>query len=430
MPSQGVMSYTLYAVIDPDHASPNVTEDVENNNTVSRTIQVLPCDVEDDVAPHPDAFEIEGGRSVVYQTDVSLDVEVSDLAPQDVTPVGVEQLYFVEFLFNESTGVWTPVKGSGWLPVDNPGQSITQRTPWQLYPQGGLRFIQAWAADANANISRLPYQKKVSYVQPCDAVARYGSQTYSVGLKTGDTLATLVTPCSGDPDLYIWPPDWKDEQGTEGRPPWVSNRYHQAEEYISFEAPISGTYQIQVYGYTNNTEYNINIEHQPTQTVTSRVMAEMLSAQTVMSETDKPKPTEPSISGSPTFFEGSPPEPAPFVESTEESGTLDGVMIDGPATGSINTTYTYTATVLPLGAGTVGWPITYTWEATGQDQKVHPSGSISSTDTVTFTWSSASPATKTITVTVADGSGSPVSDNHETVITAHNIYLPLVIRNS
>jgi hypothetical protein len=49
---------------------------------------------------------------------------------------------------------------------------------------------------------------------------------------------------------------------------------------------------------------------------------------------------------------------------------------------------------------------------------------------VTFAWSSASPATKTITVTVADGSGSPVFDNHETVITAHNIYLPLVIRNS
>jgi hypothetical protein len=59
-----------------------------------------------------------------------------------------------------------------------------------------------------------------------------------------------VTPATGDPDLYIWPPA--------GDTPWVSDHATGA-EHLSIEVTESGTYQIEVYGYTAAT-YGISIE--------------------------------------------------------------------------------------------------------------------------------------------------------------------------
>jgi len=73
------------------------------------------------------------------------------------------------------------------------------------------------------------------------------------------------------------------------------------------------------------------------------------------------------------------------------------VTIGGPATGTVNTGYTFTATVSP---DTATQPITYTWQATGQSPVVHTGGL---TDTVTFTWSAT--GTQVITVTAANAGG-------------------------
>ena len=47
-----------------------------------------------------------------------------------------------------------------------------------------------------------------------------------------------------DPDLYIWPPD------ADTRPPKVSNLGGSADESIVWVAPVSGVYQVEVYGYS------------------------------------------------------------------------------------------------------------------------------------------------------------------------------------
>lgn len=56
---------------------------------------------------------------------------------------------------------------------------------------------------------------------------------------------------SGDPDLYVWAPDYQT------RPPWVSNR-SDGDEMVAFTAPVSGEFQVEVFGYTV-AEYQLNV---------------------------------------------------------------------------------------------------------------------------------------------------------------------------
>jgi uncharacterized protein YegL len=252
-PSQGVTSYTLYAVIDPDGA---VTEDIEDNNVVSRTVQVLPCGPGVDVlAPHVDAFSIKGGADTTYNAGNPLSISASDTLPGPCS--GVANMNFVEYLFNEAAAVWIPVQVSGW-------QSYTQAADWNLYPEGGMRFLQAWVSDGAGNISPYPYFQYINYIKPCAAVSRDGVRIYRQHVEEGDWLHVEVAPCSGDPDLYVWPPYWE-----EGVPPWVSADYGDAIERLSIPITTTGDYQIEVYGYTA-ARYNINIEVEPSGSETMR----------------------------------------------------------------------------------------------------------------------------------------------------------------
>ncbi len=98
---------------------------------------------------------------------------------------------------------------------------------------------------------------------------------------------------------------------------------------------------------------------------------------------------------------------------------LTGVTITGPVTGTVDTTYTFTATVAPP---TATLPITYTWlpqPDAGQGNA-----------TVTYTW--ATTGTKAITV-AAENCGGVVSNTHTIAIVAppppwRYVYLPLVMK--
>jgi Mg-chelatase subunit ChlD len=260
-PSQGVMSYTLYAVIDPDGA---VTEDIEDNNVVSRTVQVLPCGPGvDSLAPHVDGFSIKGGADTTYDVGNPLSISASDTLPGPCS--GVANMNFVEYLFNEAAAVWIPVQVSGW-------QSYTQTADWDLYPEGGMRFLQAWVSDGAGNISLFPYFQYINYIKPCAAVSRDGVRIYRQHVQEGDWLHVEVAPCSGDPDLYVWPPYWE-----EGVPPWVSNGYGDAIERLSIPITTTGDYQIEVYGYTA-AQYNVNIEVEPASSARMRLGATRMSA--------------------------------------------------------------------------------------------------------------------------------------------------------
>ena len=88
---------------------------------------------------------------------------------------------------------------------------------------------------------------------------------------------------------------------------------------------------------------------------------------------------------------------------------ITAVNIEGPADGFDKTTYAFTATVSP---SSTLQPITYTWQANGQDSITHTSGL---SDVVEFTWNT--PGTKTITVR-ATNVATPVFDAHTIVLKA------------
>jgi hypothetical protein len=103
------------------------------------------------------------------------------------------------------------------------------------------------------------------------------------------------------------------------------------------------------------------------------------------------------------------------------------LSIDGPAVGTIDTPYTFTAALNPV-TGTVVPPITYTWQATEQAPVVHRSGGI---DVAIFTWTVPGPKTVAVTATSVGG---------DIAVAAHGIaardmaaegyvYLPMVMRN-
>jgi hypothetical protein len=227
--------YTIYARIDPDNT---VSETIETNNTVSTTVTVLPP-AGDTTPPVVTLFTINDG---VETTDVPT-VTLTASAEDNVAGSGMGAILFVEFEFVQAAMQWVPAQTSGWL-------TYTTNYTWTLIPVAGMRYVQAWAADKAGNISLDPYEEQISYLPPSDHVAMGQVRIYRQYVEAGQTLSVTVTPISGDPDLYVWPP-------TEGSPAWVSNNSTGVDQ-LGIVATVSGTYQIEVYGYSE-AEYAISI---------------------------------------------------------------------------------------------------------------------------------------------------------------------------
>lgn len=85
------------------------------------------------------------------------------------------------------------------------------------------------------------------------------------------------------------------------------------------------------------------------------------------------------------------------------------VIINGPTTGSTNTSHTFTATVGPI---TATQPITYVWRATDLGTVTHAGEDLD--DTAAFAWTM--PGSKAITVTAANAA-STVSGTHVITLT-------------
>lgn len=276
-PSVGEGLYTLYAVIDPDNT---IAEDTETNNVISRTVRILPGTDGDTVAPVVDDFKANLGGNAVFTRNVELHIQASDNVNPGVPSSGVNSLKIVELVFNESAGVWVPVAQSQWEPF--PANNTYH---WSLAPRGGLRYLQAWVSDNNANVSRYPYLHQINYLQQCDPLPFNGTRTYRFTLNKGDTLWTSVVPCDGDPDLYVWPPDW----ASGGRAPRISNQYGTATEEVAWTVPKAGVYQVEVYGYQAGS-YSFSFDIQPAGSGTTALDASA-------GVTDKPKPDRPGLNG-------------------------------------------------------------------------------------------------------------------------------------
>ena len=291
-PSKGAGEYTLYAVIDPQNS---VKEDIEDNNVVSRTIQVaqpLAAD-QDQVAPVVTNLIVAGGAKLIYTPQISLTIDSTDFAQPNVTPSGVKKMLFVEYIFNEAAGVWVPVQSSAWM-------TYTRQATWNLVQQSGLRYVQTWVSDGVNLLSRFPYQRALNYTRPCEVVARDGRRVYSIAANAGDIVAVTVRPCSGDPDLYIWPPS--------EAPAYVSNRYNSDTEAIRIPAnlTVNGFYQIEVYGYSR-AEYTIQLEAYPPDSPSAIMAAATTSFTEDVGKERRPSGPLAGVMTAPPVIPGNPP---------------------------------------------------------------------------------------------------------------------------
>jgi hypothetical protein len=238
LPAAG--QHAVYAVIDPDNA---IVEADEANNVISRTVSVLPP-ATDQIAPSVDRFAINDGDETTGILTVTLDTTASDPPPSS----GLASLLYIEYEYSPSAGQWVPVQSSTWLPY----ASARENYPWVMLPSAAMKYLQAWAADGVGNISLHPYGRHINYLPPTDRVAQGQSRIYRFALAAGQQLTARVIPASGDPDLYVWAPDYQT------RLPWVSDLSGSATDQVSFAAPVSGTYQVEVYGYTA-AEYRLTV---------------------------------------------------------------------------------------------------------------------------------------------------------------------------
>ena len=258
--------HAIYARIDPDDV---ISETIETNNTVSTTVTVLPT-AGDTTPPMVTSFTINDGAETTAVPTVTLMVSAED----NVGGSGMGSMFFVELEFAQAAMQWVPVQASGWL-------SYTTHYTWTLVPVAGVRYMQAWAADRAGNISLYPYKDRINYLLPTDRVAMGQVRVYRSYVEAGQTLTVIVSPVSGDPDLYVWPP-------TEGAPAWVSNDSSGVDQ-VSVVTTASGTYQIEVYGYTA-AEYTISIN------VSGGAARPAAGQQAVQSvNADKPSRPEPLI---------------------------------------------------------------------------------------------------------------------------------------
>jgi hypothetical protein len=247
-------------------------------------------------------------------------------------------------------------------------------------------------------------------MKPIEIVARNQARIYRRDLEAGESLNVQLKPQSGDPDLYIWPPDW-----AEGRPPWVSNLEGKADDSLTFVAPVKGTYQIEVYGYTR-AEYELTIQEGQLQAQAGR----RLLRPGAISGIKWPR-VAPAISP-----DNAPPRNGGGGSSRPDPTTLDSVTISQVISETVGGShiYTITATTAPTNAAR---PLFYHWEATGQPPVTHTVNTTAATDVVTYTWSSA--AAQEVTVTVVNA-GNRVNATHSISGSTefHYIYLPLVLR--
>jgi len=265
-------TYTLYAVIDPDNA---VKEALETNNVISRTLTVLPP-AADQLAPHVDSFSINGGSNSTAEQTVRLDVTASDPEPG----TNVKSVLFLEYEYSQGAGQWVPVGGSGWMSYV--AAVARAEYAWTLLPSPGVKYLQAWARDDAGNVSLFPFKDFISYLPPSDSVAQNQGRIYRYTLNAGEQMNARVEALSGDPDIYVWAPDH------DTRPPWVSNLSNSADE-VSFVAPVAGTYQVEVYGYTS-AQYQLTVE-------ITQALAKDRSLTVGGIDPDKPAPrTQPIVS--------------------------------------------------------------------------------------------------------------------------------------
>ena len=219
----------IVAVIDPNNLEAETTE---GNNTVSRYFTLLPP-TGDTQPPTITRLQANDGAPQTANATVSVLIEASDAGENDVA-----SMYLVEREFNSSARQWVAMQNTGWIPFQSP-------FPWTLTSRGGVRYIQGWVSDGAGNISEVTVKTRIDYNPPSDRVLAGQVRLYRRAVTAGQRVNVTLETLTGDADLYIWRPD--------GNQSWVSNQEGATTDTVSFTAPQSGDYQIEIFGYQTST---------------------------------------------------------------------------------------------------------------------------------------------------------------------------------
>ena len=237
-------SYTIFAVLDPRNLVPEIDE---TNNMIRRTITVLPTKV-DMAAPAIKRLVINNETATTQSTAISVTVDAAD------SSTTIRAIYLVEYEYIRGADQWVPVQWSDWLTYTKSPETYS----WHLLPSPGIKYIQAWAADERGNAMSKPALAAVNYVPVTEDWVDSGEvRLYRYTMQDGDRLSAFLFPNEGDPDLYVWPPDY------ELRAPWITNLSRGVDE-VGFVAPKNGPYQLEISGYTG-ASYRTAVELRPQQ---------------------------------------------------------------------------------------------------------------------------------------------------------------------
>ncbi len=241
----------ILAVIDPENA---VVESDEDNNVVITERTVSLVQGSDTYPPTIHDLRVNGGEAEVGQRTVSLSAIIEDgVDPNKPAALvsGPNSVYYVELHWYSGvangSGSWIPVNWTQWMPYNG------EATAFVLHPTSGLRFLQAWGADAAGNISSLPAGRSLTYIPEEDEVAAGEIRVYRKEVAAGQCLKVEVTPSQNDmdPDLYVWSPA--------GSLQGLSNNSAGIKDTVTIQPTATGSYQIEVEGFTD-AGYHLTIQ--------------------------------------------------------------------------------------------------------------------------------------------------------------------------
>jgi len=189
----------LIAVIDPDRL---IAETNEDNNTIRRKVSIHYVPQADTTPPIAQTLHVNGDQTQVSAPDVELSVAAYDPEPN---PSGVAKSYYVELQWASgagSGGSWIPVKWTSW------SNFASQPHSYELMPNSGLRYLQAWVADGANNISARPATQLVNYVPGTDSLLQGEVRVFRPATLAGQCLLVRVQPAGAqmDPDIYVYAP--------------------------------------------------------------------------------------------------------------------------------------------------------------------------------------------------------------------------------
>ena len=178
--------------------------------------------------PVSDSFAVNQGSLTTDSQHVTL----STVAHDQPNGAGLGYVMYVEMHWSSGAQTWVPIQFTEWLPY---GGAHT----WQMHPAPGMRYLQAWVRDLAGNIAAVAAKALINYVPATDTLLTGETRIFRLYVEAGQCLRVDLTPATGDPDLYVWPPGYQP-----GQTYWYSIAGPGQPDRVEIAVPVTGQYQV------------------------------------------------------------------------------------------------------------------------------------------------------------------------------------------